>query len=760
MLKSILLFLCVGSTSLFLTPSPLAAQEYGNYYNWCQKGGIKPSTSGQTSTTNVQGSFPYCTVTIYVAGTGGSTLATIYSDSMGTGKDNPFTANSDGSFSFFTGVLQFDVKTSGGGIPSPITISNQSVINPTSTIPVITPQMYGAIGNGTTNDTTAIRLSVLALCNKGGGILYLPYNTFIVRPTVAANPIIPICSNLTVMGVGTIKIGNSGGNYREIFGPSSGAVSNVLFTGFTINQNSSNNPFTLSPFQPRIAIYTGPGQAGGNGANNTISNMHITDILGEWTIFVSSINSHIINNVLDNVGGGLVDTDTSQIYVESGASGTTVTGNRVVATAINSNMAHSGIEVHDTVVVTNNNVENFQTGIQIVGASYSTVSGMLVNNNIIKGAFSCMVLWSSSGLGATNYGLTDTLVDGNTCIVNQLSYISLGGATSGIILQPNADLPFLNIKITNNQVVFDLSDNVTNPYSDASWGIGYWDSTDTNTCQTCDFSHNTVVNAPHAAFRFSAGGRNISFNGIIAINPGSTLNPSASTSFKAGLVVTNVPSITGTLTANDAIVIDNLATSRMSYGMLFISGSSPNPIVSSNSSISCVDTTCASLLASVFSSPNDNILVKSLTVNAPIATQFPTTDIQNQSSVYSIRESVNYVWDGANWTFSTPHTITPTHQSGSGTTCGTSPVFSSGASDREGIIVPNGGGTITSCTVTFGTDFSNQPAIQFTQYNNPGAGSIVTYTGTGSPAFVHGFTITGTHLEGAAFAWSVSATQN
>ena len=85
---------------------------------WCEVGGqVVTVLSYQSSAaTPVQRSYPSCTVTVYVAGTG--TPATIYSDNLGTARSNPFTATSLGAWFFYGDNGRYDVQVSGAGIPS------------------------------------------------------------------------------------------------------------------------------------------------------------------------------------------------------------------------------------------------------------------------------------------------------------------------------------------------------------------------------------------------------------------------------------------------------------------------------------------------------------------------------------------------------------------------------------------------------------------------------------------------------------------
>jgi hypothetical protein len=70
-------------------------------------------------------------VTVYLAGT--TTLATIYADNSGTPKANPFTAStSDGLYFFYADNARYDVRLSGGGIPTPFTIGDILLADPSA----------------------------------------------------------------------------------------------------------------------------------------------------------------------------------------------------------------------------------------------------------------------------------------------------------------------------------------------------------------------------------------------------------------------------------------------------------------------------------------------------------------------------------------------------------------------------------------------------------------------------------------------------
>jgi len=135
----------------------------GQFFSYAQKGGQSISVAGFSSTTKAQRSFPGATVSVYTTGT--SNLATLYSDSAGTSKANPFTASTDASFTFFVDNGTYDITFSGTGITTGCGGAGQLPCLSAFTwsgIAISTGQVgfplsgFGARCDGTTDDTIAI----------------------------------------------------------------------------------------------------------------------------------------------------------------------------------------------------------------------------------------------------------------------------------------------------------------------------------------------------------------------------------------------------------------------------------------------------------------------------------------------------------------------------------------------------------------------------------------------------------------------------
>lgn len=113
----------------------------GSLRGFVEQGGQTVTTDGRVSSTFVQRSFPSSTVTVFNAGT--LVAATIFSDSIGTPKANPFVADSDGEWDFWAASGSYDVQFSGQGITSPFTLFGFFIPDPAITAPLPDPGSNG-----------------------------------------------------------------------------------------------------------------------------------------------------------------------------------------------------------------------------------------------------------------------------------------------------------------------------------------------------------------------------------------------------------------------------------------------------------------------------------------------------------------------------------------------------------------------------------------------------------------------------------------
>lgn len=96
---------------------------------------------------------------------------------------------------------------------------------------IVGVQQYGAVGNGTHDDTIAIQSALAIVSAGGGGVVHIPYG---LTCLITSNTTIP--SNVVLTGGGIIK-GNPGNNSSAPYLSQGGAI--ILSTSATITLSSS-----------------------------------------------------------------------------------------------------------------------------------------------------------------------------------------------------------------------------------------------------------------------------------------------------------------------------------------------------------------------------------------------------------------------------------------------------------------------------------------------------------------------------------------
>jgi hypothetical protein len=203
----------------------------GQFFGYAQKGGISVTTSNQVSLTKVQRSFPGATIKVCVANSscssGGGTVATLYSNVSGTAKANPFSAGSDGSFSFWTDTTSFDIVFYGPGITTScgltgqlpcttaFTWTNQAFNGAASSNVAVNVTDFGAVCNGIADDTVFIQAAIDFL---GGHQVLFPVGTCLATNT------------LTVSQSGVQLLGQGKGATIIKFQPTSGGKPAIKFS--------------------------------------------------------------------------------------------------------------------------------------------------------------------------------------------------------------------------------------------------------------------------------------------------------------------------------------------------------------------------------------------------------------------------------------------------------------------------------------------------------------------------------------------------
>ncbi len=202
------------------------------------------------------------TVTNYPSGTTATTYAT---NAIGS-STNPITADNNGQYSFYAVDGSYTVTTSKSGITTSskvITLSDTSIF--------VSVKGYGAAGDGTTDDTTAIQAALTA---GAGGAVLVPEGNYKITGTITIPP------STTLKGVGACDV------LIPLAGGSNFSITNTSGTSFLMGRGSTidgcnfwyPNQVTTSPptaYDYTITVDNTDSFQSGNNAGINIQNIVI-----------------------------------------------------------------------------------------------------------------------------------------------------------------------------------------------------------------------------------------------------------------------------------------------------------------------------------------------------------------------------------------------------------------------------------------------------------------------------------------------------
>jgi Pectate lyase superfamily protein len=415
-----------------------------------------------------------------------------------------------------------------------------------------------AIGDGVTDDRASIQSAINAARDAGGGEVFLPTGTYRVTlaPKIpnesALRRVFTIYPNVHIRGAtrdsSMIKLADNQDGYGAIFSAQTfGAdVTGFELRSLTIDQNTTNNPVNslsdvaineqdFSESKIRAAVWIATGK------NMVVQGCRFTDIKAIWTVFMAGNTKNvealtISDNLIENVGGGNLDFDTSQIYTETNGAQSLISNNTIVSR--NDGQAGSlglrtGIEVHgDNIVIQGNTIRGFVTGLN-VGSSW-TAQNNFVRNNRFENVNSGVVLWAD----AVSVTPTPDIVMRNINIDNNQFTLDVGGwqtvplgkdATfSAIRLEQQGakDRQLENIEISGNTINFINIAGTDHENGDRySAGIHYnrgWASNPNNLTTGLKIVGNTISNSPGMGIYLNAPIKNAQVSNNTIINPGSS----------------------------------------------------------------------------------------------------------------------------------------------------------------------------------------------------------------------------------------------
>lgn len=466
----------------------------------------------------------------------------------------------------------------------------------------------GVTNAGATDCVDSLNVVIAEVSAAGGGAIYCPAGTYLlgsvdtgdIKQSGSAGSIIQLKPNVSIYGDGpatVFKIKDALGNFESIFhqdNPTTAALDNVVYRDFTIDYNASGNAVSDGFENDNNSRF---GFLVMDGDNITIENIRVVD--GDCVnTFMFNGNYYSGNNLTNvavrgcsfiNTGSATDDYDHSTLYFQ-GCDGISVVGNYFSAAALTDYGAAAAVETHGGYqVVSGNIVLNYATMFNITGISENDNDNSSVSGNTGAGlSYGIRIYSRFTADNATGYGLKGVAVTGNTINIAQFSRQS-GKATTlnygiGVVGYATLQAPIYDLAITGNTITFESESSASATPVLAS-GVAFYNSGTSNamSINNVSVSGNAIAYAPGPGIWLQCEMNGVSIQGNIITNPGQTQNASTDSGYKAGIYC-NAES-TRDLYIGNNVILDNLTTGRMVWGMELIFDELPYNVTVMNNKI-------------------------------------------------------------------------------------------------------------------------------------------------------------------------------
>lgn len=182
----------------------------------------------------------------------------------------------------------------------------------------LTPEQFGAYGDGTHDDAPSIRGALSYIATKNGGVLQLNEKVYsigsLANPDETVTTFFVIPNNLTMCGKGTLKVADSFGDYDCIFKYTS-ALDKVTFRDFTIDDNTTGNPIIGTTGGSEGHHRTGFRLISYATKEIIIDNITFNDCVGTWQVITERAIKGTLSNITINFNGeDTINYDQTSIY--------------------------------------------------------------------------------------------------------------------------------------------------------------------------------------------------------------------------------------------------------------------------------------------------------------------------------------------------------------------------------------------------------------------------------------------------------------
>ena len=380
-------------------------------------------------------------------------------------------------------------------------------------VKIVTPEQFGAKGDGVTDDRPFIITAINELKKYGGGTLRLKTGaTYLLGGFDEGLTIISCISNLTIEGFATFKVKSNLGDYRHLFNFQ--GCKNVTFKDFTVDENTVGNPKTESTGLDRARITFASWHA--ESYNISFENITINDCIGVWQITFGD-NGHRIRNV--SIKNCKINYNTENINLSYDRTSLYLGGSNVVVEGCEFNAgdtiknANTCIEFHgDNIRVKDNKIINYNAGMFICNDTecVDKNTNLVAHNNYIL-ANTGILLWfefenrnvdvvniTNNYIEFTKKGIGTYDIHGHNSIFRNINIekntlISKGDSTSLPIsfsehLNNELNSEYNNVNILNNNVYanvqyfvnFEAQPNSNLHFKNFRFEKNYFKSTESN----------------------------------------------------------------------------------------------------------------------------------------------------------------------------------------------------------------------------------------------------------------------------------------
>ena len=324
---------------------------------------------------------------------------------------------------------------------------------------------YGAKGDGTTDDTAAIKLAITAITANGGGTLYFPAtgSTYVIPKVTGATivsyrSVFELSSNTYVeMQPGasiTFNGVTSGGNYMGLFGVnwSNLPVANIGFINCTFIQTKPL-PGSTEQLQA-IQFAFAPDAANGSlqyarvtGCNFTYCGIYMVNRLTGANAALYA-DRQTQNVLIDNC---IAKNNASQ-FVTADVNTCTISNCLVSGPIGDTTESYDGVSIHSgfNINIVNNVFTQIHVG-QVINVRDSVENGCgskninILGNTIYSCTATAAIQLATSGSPAANQGVFNVTISGNT----------IYDCVSGIIISRAGTSGLSQISITGNIITAD-----------------------------------------------------------------------------------------------------------------------------------------------------------------------------------------------------------------------------------------------------------------------------------------------------------------